>query len=292
MASPSEDRPKKERDQSSDTSQNHPPEIPTCHPPLPTNHTPETGCATVMGYPHPNPNPQWQPTDPQPYHGYPYVYAQPPPAAYYPSESCHSPMSGFLRGCLMVMIAFVFLSFVTTVMVWLIQRPALPVFRVDTFSVSNFNASSNTDFTASWDAKFTVENPNHKVKVYINRIDSFMFYRENMVSSSLKAEPLILYSSGHIVLHVNLSTKNSDDQPVVPVVDKWVVEDMGRDRNGGTVSFNFRMLVSSTFKSDGWWTRGAKLKVFCDSLKVGFVGATGNGLLPPETPRVLCSVSV
>jgi LEA14-like dessication related protein len=276
MASPSEDQPKKEPgDQSS----------PTGNAPGSRNHQPEMGYPPVMGYP--NPNPHWQlPGNPPPYHGYPYHYVQPPPRTHYPPDPYASPMPGFVRGCLMVMTAFVFLSFVSTVMVWLILRPELPVFRVAALSVSDFKTASNSDFTASWAVDVTVENPNHKLNVFINQIDSFVYYNDYILTSSLKAESLLLNPKGHGVLHVTLSTNNTDDRHVV---DEWVVDDMGEDRNGGSVSFDLRMLVSSTFKSGGWWARGGKLKVFCDNLNVGFVGANGNGTLPPEKPGA-CSV--
>ncbi|CAI0391135.1 unnamed protein product [Linum tenue] len=46
-----------------------------------------------------------------------------------------------------------------------------------------------------------------------------------------------------------------------------------------------QMAVWTTFKSDSWWTRRSTVRVFCEELKVAFVGKTGKGSLAPDTNR-------
>ncbi|XP_062166230.1 uncharacterized protein LOC133872667 [Alnus glutinosa] len=292
MASPPEDRPKKESGQSLDTSRNHPLATITGHAlPPGTDYTP------VIGYPNLNPHVQPRFLPPQAYHGYlpsnacnngACPYDQPRRAAYYnyPTHLNSSRSSGFRRGCVGMIIIFVFLSFVSAVMAWLILRPEFPVFRVDTFSVSKFN-TSDSDFTANWDANVNVENPNHRLKVYFHKIKSWVSYKDNILSSSLNAEPsLFLDAMGHAVLHVKLSTNNSYDDQLAWV--KWL--EMDQDRNGGSVSYNLRMMVWSTFKRGWWGPRRGNLKVYCDDLEVRYAGhATNNRMLPPGQSRV-CTV--
>lgn len=78
-------------------------------------------------------------------------------------------------------------------------------------------------------------------------------------------------------------TAGEKEQPKVP---SWVVEEMKKERDTGTVTFNLRMAVWVTFKTDGWAARERGLKVFCGKLKVGFQGPSGNGavLLPKPLP--------
>ncbi|KAG6640669.1 hypothetical protein I3843_09G019900 [Carya illinoinensis] len=284
MASRSEDQPGKEPGQPSDANQNNAPTAPNGHPQPPTSHTP------VMGYPYPNPYGQ-------PYHGYPpnannaaYPYnSQPPPAAYYHTQSSHpSSGSGFFRGCLVAVVIFVVLSFLTSLVMWFVLRPEFPVFRVDTFTVSNFNASEDFDLKAIWEANVTVSNPNHKLKVYLNEIENSLLYNEELLTFSY-GEPLLLDTKGQGVLRVKLSRNNPSDPR--PVLDKLVLKEISLDQSAGSMSFNFRMVVSTAFRHKSWWTTHRTLGVFCDELNVGFVGASGNGTFPAGQSRV-CAVYV
>ena len=78
-------------------------------------------------------------------------------------------------------------------------------------------------------------------------------------------------------------TAGGKEQPKVP---SWVGEEMKKERDTGMVSFDLRMLVWVTFKTDGWSARERGLKVFCGKLKVAFEGGSGNGavLLPKPLP--------
>ena len=69
-------------------------------------------------------------------------------------------------------------------------------------------------------------------------------------------------------------------------VPSWVGEEMKKERDTGTVTFNLWMAVSATFKTERWSERERGLKVFCGKLKVAFEGGSGNGavLLPKPLP--------
>ncbi|CAN1813103.1 hypothetical protein LINPERHAP1_LOCUS26767, partial [Linum perenne] len=54
---------------------------------------------------------------------------------------------------------------------------------------------------------------------------------------------------------------------------------MAEDFGKGAVEFNLRMAAWTTFRSDSWWTRRSTVRVFCEELKVGFSGKSGNGSL-------------
>ncbi|XP_022748418.1 NDR1/HIN1-like protein 10 [Durio zibethinus] len=286
MSSQSEDHQNK-RDQSnhqssssSDTNNNHQTPPPPSEPP--NNQSPAHGYPPAMGYPpqmmYPNaPHPGYPPPPPHGYNHYPYT--QPPPAFYYSQgypSSQHDRCSGFARGIIAAMILLIVLSCLSSLITWAVLRPQIPVFHVDNMSVSNFNTSS-TPFTATWDTNLTLENPNHKLRLYFDRIVGAMFYNEEDSLGSAWLNPIFMDTQTKTTIHAVISA-NGSAQNAVPI---WLAQEMGKDRATGAVSFALRFRVWATFKSGSWWTRSLILRVLCDDLKVNFVGASGNGALSP-----------
>lgn len=293
MSTPSDDH-QNRRDQSnhqsstsSDTNNNHqssPPQPPPQQ--QPNNPLPAHGYPPTMGYP-----PQMYPPNNAPYPGYPpphgynqYPYAQAPPAQYYDNQGYGSSSqpdrcSGFVRGVVAAMIILIVLSCISSLITWAVLRPQIPVFHVDKMSVSNFNTTS-TPFTATWDTNLTVENPNHKLRVYFDRILGATFYKEEDSLGTSWINPIFMDTKTNATLHAVISTNGSAEH-AVPI---WVAQEMGKERGtggGGSVSFELRFRVWATFKSGSWWTRNLVMKVSCENLKIDFVGASGNGALAP-----------
>ncbi|XVE61406.1 hypothetical protein DITRI_Ditri06bG0037100 [Diplodiscus trichospermus] len=270
---------------SSDGNENHrprpsPPPPPPSQPP--NNLMPPHGYHPPMGYPPPMmyPNAPYPGYPPPPPHGYnQYPYTQPPPAPYYNQGYApprHDPCSGFARGIVAAMIFLIVLSCLSSLITWAILRPQTPVFHVDNMSVSNFNTSS-TPFTATWDTNLTIQNPNHKLRVYFDKIVGAMFYDEDDTLGSSWVNPIFMDIKTQTTMHVVISA-NGSAQNAVPI---WVAQEMSKERDTGTVSFSLRFRIWATFKTGSWWTRTLVMRVFCDDLKVNFVGASGNGALAP-----------
>ncbi|XP_022766057.1 NDR1/HIN1-like protein 10 [Durio zibethinus] len=293
MASQSDDH-QNQRDQSdyhsspsSDTYNNHqstPPAPPQPPSQPPNNHqSPAQGYLPAMGYP-PHmmyPNAPYPGGCPPPPHGYnQYPYAQHQAAPYYNqgyASGPHDPCSGFVRGIVAAVILLILLSCISSLITWAILRPQVPVFQVDNMSVSNFSTSSNP-FTATWDTNLTVENPNHKLRLYFDKIVGAIFYNEEDSLGSSWLNPAFMQTQTNTTIHAVISA-NGSAQNAVPI---WVAQEMGKDRATGSVTFALRFRVWATFKSGSWWTRSLVLKVLCDDLKVNFVGVSGNGALAPE----------
>ncbi|XWS66587.1 hypothetical protein CRYUN_Cryun05aG0212500 [Craigia yunnanensis] len=270
---------------SSDTNNNHQ-STPSSPPPQPpsgpvNNRSQAHGYPPAMGYPpqmmYPNaPYPGYPP----PPHGYnQYPYAQPPPAHYYNqgyASPRHDRCSGFVRGIVAAMIILVVLSCLSSLITWAILRPQIPVFHVDNMSVSNFSTSS-TPFTATWDTNLTVENPNHKLRLYFDKILGTMFYDEEDSLGSSWLNPIFMETKTKTTLQAIISA-NGSAQNAVPI---WVAQEMGKDRGTGSVTFALRFRVWATFKSGTWWTKNMVMRVLCEDLKVNFVGTSGNGALAP-----------
>lgn len=172
-----------------------------------------------------------------------------------------------------MLITVIIITCVASIITWLVLRPEIPVIHVDKLSVSGLNLS-NPEFSARWDAGVIVDNPNHKLKIYLEQVECFVYYKETFLSSS-PVDPIFLETRSRNVMAATLATNNTEQHSV----GRWVVEDIGKERSGGAVSFNVRMLVLATFKYGAWWTRHASMKVFCEDLKVDFVGGEINGVL-------------
>lgn len=93
--------------------------------------------------------------------------------------------------------------------------------------------------------------------------------------SSSAVDPLFLETKASDVMRVRLASNNTEDH----LVGNWVLDEIARERNGGALSFDLRMIVLATFRSGAWWTRHATMKVFCNDLKVSFVGGENKGVL-------------
>ncbi|XWS59400.1 hypothetical protein CRYUN_Cryun08bG0118400 [Craigia yunnanensis] len=290
MSSQSDDNQNK-RDQSnhhsstsSDTINNH---QPTPSPPAQPSQSPHNQSGAhcyppAMGYPPQMmyPNAPYPGYPPPPHHGYnQYPYTQPPPAPYYDQGYApprHDPCSGFARGIIAAMILLIVFSCLSSLITWAVLRPQIPVFHVDNMSVSKFNTSS-TPFTATWDTNLTVENPNHKLRLYFDKIMGAIFYDDEDSLGSSWLNPIFMETKTNTTMHAVISA-NGSAQNVVPI---WVAQEMGKDRATGAVSFALRFRVWATFKSGSWWTRNLVMRVLCEDLKVNFVGGSGNGALAP-----------
>ncbi|CAL1394977.1 unnamed protein product [Linum trigynum] len=268
--------PKKDKESTSATdgktntiaSQQHPP------PPYPPGYPP--GYQYPPGY-HYNYN----------YNNYNYA-AQAPPAAYYynhgagayPTQEEMNAAANFARGFLIGMMLLFFFIFASTILFWVVLRPQVPEFHVESLTVANFEAKESS-FAASWDANLTARNPNTKIRLYFNQIETFMFYDDQPLVSSY-ANPFSLETGAATGMVTKLATNSSIDEEAEDDAVEKMAEEYG---SRGAVEFSLRMAMWTTFKSDSWWTRRSTVRVFCEELKVAFVGKTGKGSLAPDTNR-------
>lgn len=234
----------------------------------------------VMGYPPPYPPPH------NGSGGYPYG-APAPPVGYYPANNPHyypsrvppSRTSGFTRGILAALIFLVVASCAITIITYIVLRPQVPEFHVTAFSVTNFNIS-NSVLMGSWDANVTVDNKNHKLKAYFDRIQSYVYYDDPRNYLSWSTEPSFsLETKTNGVINVKMSMIDGE-QPT-----SSELEMINGERQKGTVIFGLGFGLMGTFKSGWWWTSHFGMRVYCDGLAVGFIGASGTGSLKDQNPR-------
>ncbi|XP_022941877.1 uncharacterized protein LOC111447106 [Cucurbita moschata] len=259
MASSSDNQQSKSKSKSTDSQPLPPPSA--AHNPAPIYPPP------TMGYP-PAPHPGYPPAPGAypPYNGY--AYAQAPPAAYYhnsPQNYAVEPFhASFIRGIVTALIILVVLMMLTSIITWIILRPEIPTFRVDTLGVTNFNISKS-NYSGNWNATLVVQNPNKKLNLTFKRIQGFVGYKDNTLAMSF-ADPFFLAVERTNLMRVRWTSSSPDD----PGNWEETEEKLGKEKATRKVSFNLRFFVWTTFQSGSWWTRHVILRVFCDDLKIDF----------------------
>ncbi|KAK4440561.1 NDR1/HIN1-like protein 10 [Sesamum alatum] len=250
----------------------------------------------VTGYPAPNPNPNPNPnsnangysaTQPPPGTAYPYAAAAaaPPPInAYYSHQNNpyyqqnYQPdpniarRATFLRRVLAFVIGLIIVFATITFIVWLVLRPQLPEFRVDTFSFSNFTLGNNSLISFTSEVRLTARNPNKKMTLSYDHIQAVVFYKSWSLSDTM-IPPFSQGTKNETSLTANFAAAGS-------FLDKPAVDGINSERgNNGNVGFNLRMVSIVSFKAKAWRTRRRFLRVFCGDLAVGVRSNGGSGTL-------------
>ncbi|KAK6926531.1 Late embryogenesis abundant protein, LEA_2 subgroup [Dillenia turbinata] len=241
----------------------------------------------VTGYPVPpgtNPN-----GNPPPVTGtaYPYQVQAPYNSYYYHNNndpnaynnSNDATRAAFLRRMLMIMIAFLIIIGGVMFIVWLILRPELPEFRIVNLGVAKLNAS-NSQITGYWDVKFLVRNPNSKMKISYDYIESFIWYTHTALSVTSVAP----FEQG---------TKDQTDvkasfAEVGSYVNPSVVNAINGDLTRGIVRFTVQLGARVGFRAGDWHTRRRYLKVLCSNVPVGF-SSTSTGTLSGGSRQCQCA---
>ncbi|KAK9062627.1 hypothetical protein SSX86_019815 [Deinandra increscens subsp. villosa] len=226
----------------------------------------------VTGYPAPPPPAT---------NGYAYPYAahpQPNQPAYfnvagnpnhYPNPYPNQQRATFLRRIFAIFIGCIIIFGTIVFIMWLVLRPQVPQFRVQTLTLANFNLTSNSMISGNWNAGFTVRNPNSKITLYYDHVEAAVFYK----SESIAVTTLPPFVQG----------KKNETTVTATLVS---LSEYFNDRNGinsdrarGTVDFNLRMVARVKFKAGAWWTRRRILRIYCPNLSVGVSANSSAGSL-------------
>jgi hypothetical protein len=166
---------------------------------------------------------------------------------------------------------------------WLILKPRLPEFRVDSASVSQLNVTSSSELTATWNFTLFVRNPNTKLNLYYDRLQASVSYGRDDILSMTSLQPFFQPKRNETRVLVRFS-----------VVDEYVREKVATrisdEKAIGSVGFRVRVIALVKFRSGIWWTRQRLLRVYCDRVQIGFGSNNGTGSLTGQS--VPCEVDL
>ncbi|XP_021767420.1 NDR1/HIN1-like protein 10 [Chenopodium quinoa] len=228
----------------------------------------------ATGYPAPPQN--GYPPPPQSNYYYPNYNA---PQPYYPPQ----PRATFFRRFFAALIAVFIIFGVILLIVWLVLRPRIPAFTVDSATLSSLNTSTSpSQISGTWSLHFSVANPNHKLHVYYDEIEARLFYKNSLVSQN----QLPPFEQGT----KNVTTMDAQLVASSAYLELDLVNKLRDDRSRGSVKFDVQVLALVRFKAGGWRARRRFLRVFCDDLAVAFSSNSTKGNLSGGPRR--CSVGI
>lgn len=206
---------------------------------------------------------------------YPYA-VQPPsyPRLYQRPVGPSGSRSGSSFLCRLAMAAAALFAIISVVffITWLVLKPQLPEFQVDSASVSPLNLTGSK-LTATWNLTLLVRNPNTKLRIYYNSVEASLVYGNGPVLDKTLLAPFFQEKKNETWIRVGLS-----------VVDEYVGEDVvtkiSGERASGSVGFGVRVFAWVRFRTGSWWrSRQCLLRVNCDQVQIGFGSNNGSGSL-------------
>lgn len=211
--------------------------------------------------------------------GYPFQVHQPHPPydnanrPHYPyaytNNAAAAARATFFRRFLAAMIAFFILFGSILFIIWLVLRPRVPEFRVDSLSLATFNVSSSPpSVSGKWAVGFSVYNPNKKMRLVYDELLSDVYYKSELLSET-RIPPFAQGKKNQTALNATFSAANS-------YVDGRVVSSINGDRTRGTVSFDVGVRGRVGFRTGWWRMRRRFLRVFCENVAVS-VSSSGGG---------------
>ncbi|XP_057788239.1 NDR1/HIN1-like protein 10 [Salvia miltiorrhiza] len=177
-----------------------------------------------------------------------------------------------LRRIFAFVIGLIVIFGTVTFIVWLILRPQLPEFRVDSLSISNFTLDNDLLISFTSEIKLTAKNPNKKMKLGYDHIETAIYYQSYSLSETTVV-PFYQGTKNETSLTARFAAAGS-------FLEKVAVDEITGERGkNDNVNFNLRMLSRVRFEAKVWRTRRRFLKVFCGDLVLGLPTSGRSGVL-------------
>lgn len=214
-----------------------------------------------------------------------YPYAAPAPQ--YNDPRYYAPQyqrrSAFIRYFVVAMIAFFVITGCIFFIVWLVLRPRIPEFTVQSVKVTNFSVVDSQHVSGTWQVGLLVMNPNKKMKISYGTMETSLFYKSEFISIT-RIPPFDQGTRNQTALGTFFSADNA-------YVAASAVNDLNSDKAKGTVPFRIRAQAWVRFRSGWWRARSRVLRVLCEDLEVG-ISSSSNGTANLVGGERGCRVSV
>lgn len=191
--------------------------------------------ADTSTHPQPQPYPQW------------IHHPPPPPPPHYRSTS------PFLRAFAAGIVLILIIAVVVYTVEYLIFGPLLPDFQVVSLQLLNFSAAAPS-LSALWIVGFSVNNPNKKLAISLDNIESSIYYKDKILSQAR--------------IHRFAVPRRNSTAVVTPFVadsaaDMSVLNDINGDFARGAINFTVAVLGHVAFETGVWRWRGTFFRAFC-----------------------------
>ncbi|KAK4762330.1 hypothetical protein SAY87_013683 [Trapa incisa] len=217
-----------------------------------------------------------------------YPYAAPAPQysnyQYYGQPQQQYPRrSSFIRYFLVAMIAFFVITGCIFFIVWLVLRPRIPEFSVQSVKVSNFSVVDTMRVSGTWQVGLLAANPNKKMKISYDNINAGLYYKSEFITIT-RIPPFDQGTRNQTALDVFFSADNA-------YVITRAVNELNSDRAKGNVAFQIKGMAWVRFSSGWWRVRRRELRFWCVDLAVG-LSSSSNGTANLVGAQRNCKVSI
>lgn len=292
MASgPENNQPRNQEQHSGQFSQSDQPPAASNYPPSGGNYYPPS----AMNYPQ-QPYPG---IPPQGYPGYAAGYNPYPAAAYGHHDPYYAPQTysqaddggnACFRCICMIILLSLMLTLTATIIMFFVNKPEHGSFKVDSFSVSNFNLNpGNKVLSGKWDAKVSAQNPSGS-RLNMDKVESNLYQKDVWLASG----PSGSFSGYWNDFDSNYNSPNLMEFKFEANNVSAPAEEMEKEiKEAGGVTFNLRLNLMYVSRSSGFFfhMRRGSMKVTCKDLKLGLsVGANSGSLITDGKPKD-CEIS-
>ncbi|XP_062104555.1 uncharacterized protein At1g08160-like [Humulus lupulus] len=165
------------------------------------------------------------------------------------------------------MVATFFLGLIVLVglavlIIWLVLRPKRLVFSVEDASVHNFHLSNDNHLNATFDFVVRSYNPNTKVSIYFDSIESDLNYDDQTLAFST-VSPFFQPRRNVTRLQVKLTASST-------ALFSSVSKDLRLEKKSGEVELNLDLKARIRYRVGVWKSSHRTLKIFCSSVLVDF----------------------
>lgn len=176
--------------------------------------------------------------------------------------------------------------FVATLVMALMLHPQLPVYKVSSLTVTNFN--TNATLTGDWDINIMVQNPNDRLRGYFSGFKVDVVHENDDVAVSYVPD-FELDKKEEKIMGVKASSSN-----VVNGVSfqKWDLDEIATEKKSGSITFEVRVSSMTAFKSTSLSTRSSGMLAICEGVKVVFQNNTGTGTMDNGGKPVNCQLYI
>ncbi|GMH21772.1 hypothetical protein Nepgr_023614 [Nepenthes gracilis] len=172
------------------------------------------------------------------------------------------------RGILAVITAFLLLTAIAAVVVWLIYRPQNPKFAVVSAAVYGLNTTAPPFLETSMQFTLLTRNPNRRVSLIYDRLTAAVQYRNQAITQPVELPPLFQERHSSVVMLLAMGGG------MVPV-SKEVMEGVAAEEAYGVVGLRLVVMGMVRYNAAAIRTRRYAVHVRCDvlvGLKRGYAG--------------------